>query len=261
MLKGFIQKASLFALIFFILFFSLASDGLAHYPWIQLDSFHPEEGEKLELTIGFGHHFPSLASFLEHERIKNITIYNHQKQKYSMIASTKFNYKSKKGLQEGSYVVASFAPNFFTETTSGYKQRSKEGLNNVIECEHNNWCMKSIVNVGNSHEDVDIKMGHPIEIIPLKNPSTLDQGDSLPIQVVLKGEPQQKIKIQATYMGFTSDKQEFAQTVQTDENGRAEIELTHRGIWLVKAYSKAAYPNPDICDIKEYIASLTFRLK
>ena len=255
------RKMSALAFILFIYLFVFTSKSIAHYPWIQMDSFHTESGEMLELAIGFGHHFPALSSFLEHERVKEINIYNHKKQKSSIHSPSKFIYESQEELKKGSYIVASFAPNFFTKTTDGYKQQSKKGLNNVIECEQNNWCMKSIVNVGNSHEDVDIKVGHPIEIIPLKNPSTLDQGDSLPIQAVLKGEPQQKIKIQATYMGFTSDKQEFAQTVQTDENGLAEIELTHRGIWLVKAYSKTAYPNPDICDIKEYIASLTFRLR
>jgi len=256
-----IQKATVLAVSLGILLFVFTAKCLAHYPWIQMDSFHPEAGENLELTIGFGHHFPSLASFLNHKRVQNIAIYNHQKQEFPMQNPSKFHFISRNKLNKGSYIVSSFAPNFFTKTTSGYKRRSKEGLNNVIECEQNNWCMKSIVNIGNSQEDVDIKVGHPIEIIPLKNPLALERGESLPIRVILNGKPLQEEKVRATYMGFTSGEKEFAQTVKTDEKGRAEIELTNRGIWLIRAYSKSPYPDPKVCDIKEYIASLTFRVE
>lgn len=261
MKSALIQKATVLTVSLGIILFVFTAKSFAHYPWIQLDRFHPKEGEKLDLTIGFGHHFPSLTRFLNHKRIQDINIYNHNKQKLSMQTSSKFHFISKNKLNKGSYIVSSFAPNFFTETTSGYKRRSKGGLSNVIECEQNNWCMKSIVNVGNFQEDVDIEVGHPIEIIPLKNPLALERGEALPIRIILNGKPLQEEKVRATYMGFTSGEKEFAQTVKTDEKGRAEIKLTNRGIWLIRAYSKSPYPNKEVCDIKEFIASLTFRME
>ncbi len=245
-------------MVFACLFILIPVNANAHFPWIQLDSYHPEPGEKLEMTIGFGHGFPKLASFLETGCAENVFLFS-EKTKKKILPTSKYTFQSKNTLAEGSYVVASYVPYFSSKTPKGYLHRTKMHLDNVVKCEHNNYCMKSIVNVGKTNEDVSKRVGQPLEIIPLKNPGKIEKGGSFPVQVILNGDPLANKKVHA-YKGSLAGNKSI-QTVQTDDSGRAEIEMTSPGIWLVKTKFVQKYPNSEVCDVKEFIGSLTFRFQ
>lgn len=250
LIAGFMVCASLSIL------FPLSAN--AHFPWIQLDSYHPEPGEKLEMTIGFGHGFPKLASFLETGMAENVYLVS-EKSKNKVMPTSKYTYQSREALDKGSYIVGSYVPYFSSETERGYLHRTKMHLDNVVKCEHNNYCMKAILNVGESKEDVSMKLGQPLEIIPLKNPGKMEQGENLPLQVILNGDPLANNKVRAYKASLTGDKS--SQTVKTDDSGRADVKLTSPGLWLIKTKFAEKYPHTEVCDIKEFTASLTFRLE
>ena len=248
-----------------ILSFAFANVCLAHYSWIQVDNFNFSTVDNIDIFIANGHKFPVMANFMEASRLDDIYIVNNNNNKISIDPTSKFKLKSNNKLKKGSYILAAYSKYFSSDTPSGYyKFKTKEDLDNVTKCELNHKCMKSIINSKNAHDKVDFKVGHSIEIIPLKNPLNMDKGEFLPIQVLLNGDPLQDSQIHATYMGYYTKKQKykgFGQTVRTNQKGKAKIKLDHRGIWLIKAYSKSPYPNKEVCDIKEFIASLTFRME
>jgi uncharacterized GH25 family protein len=178
-----------------------------------------------------------------------------------MKAESRFTFKSKKELMQGSYQVSSYTPGYSSKTPSGYKQQSKKELDRVIQCKHNHWGLKAIVNVGDVANAPYAPVGHPLEIVPLKNPGSLEEGESLPVQVLFKEKPLENIEIQATCLRQFSAEQEYSQTVQTDEQGRADIKLTHPDMWLLKAYYQQPFPDTEVCDLEAYLSTLTFELQ
>ena len=233
----------------------------AHYPWINLADYTPEEGRSLKLTIGWGHSFP-LDGFLKNDALENIYVQDSKGKKMTLEASSELEFQSEGGMSEpGAYIVAAKRKTgFYTKTTEGGKRCSKKGLKNVIKCYHSHNCMKAIANVGEGKGKVDARVGHPMEIIPLINPADLRAGDYLPVQVLLKGEPF-KGKIYATYVGFSTEKDTFAYTTSTNKKGKGKIKILHSGVWMIKADHEEPYPDQSECDVESFVATLTFEVK
>lgn len=161
----------------------------------------------------------------------------------------------------GAYIVAAKRKaGFYTKTTEGGKRRSKKGLKNVIKCSHSHMCTKAVVNVGEKGGEVDTRIGHPIEIIPLANPADLRVGDYLPVQVLLKGKPF-KGEIYATYVGFSTEKNTFAYATSTNKKGKGKIKILHSGVWMIKADHEEPYPDQSECDVESFVTTLTFEVK
>jgi uncharacterized GH25 family protein len=120
--------------------------------------------------------------------------------------------------------------------------------------------MKALINVGDGKGRVDTLLGHAMEIVPLINPAALHAGDALPVKILYKGKPWSG-ELTATYAGFSTEKNAWAQTVKTDKNGMAKISLEHGGYWLVRASQEERYPDSGECDQETFGATLTFELK
>lgn len=80
--------------------------------------------------------------------------------------------------------------------------------------------------------------GLPYQIVPLKDPSTLDVGDFLPVQVLHNGRPMPYADI------FPDVINHHTVTIQTDKNGKAMVPVANGstnviGLELVKNYPKS----------------------
>lgn len=249
--------------VFFIIWFIALTPGRssAHFPWINVEDFSPDQGSNLSVTIGYGHAYP-FAGFLAKDKVERLTLKGPGKKAPEILFKSDLEIKSSESLSEpGVYVLsASKKPGFYTKTTEGGKQTSRKGLTNVLKCSYSHNFMKAIVNVGDGPGRVDEPLGHVIEIIPMKNPKTLHAGDTLPVKILYKGKPWAG-EISATYAGFSTEKDVWAQKVKTDKDGVGKIQLKHGGYWLFKVAHDEKYPDPSECDNESYIASLTFELK
>src|SRR5665213_2027547 len=110
----------------------------------------------------------------------------------------------------------------------------------IIESKFRLQSAKAIINIG----EIDLKdqtasapVGHELEIIPLKNPIHLREGDYLPFKIQFKGTPLQSPlaapEIKATYLGFSTGKGVFAWTGEMDRDGIIKLKLVRSGIWQI----------------------------
>ena len=254
------KNPKLFCISMFILVF-FGTPVCAHYPWINVNDYTPETGSTLKMTIGWGHKYP-LAGFLKRDALENLEITGSGKTIPKLAFTSDLEIESEESMLEpGSYIIAAKRKaGFYSKTTEGGKRSSKKNLNNVIKCYFSHMCMKAVVNVGEEKGNVDAKIGHPMEIIPLKNPLDLRAGDYMPVQVLCKGKPFQG-DIYATFAGFSTEKSTFAYATKTDKKGYGKIKILQSGVWLIKASLEEPYPDQSECDVESFFATLTFEVR
>ena len=252
--------SKLFCVSIFILIF-FCTPVSAHYPWVNITDYTLETGSTLKMTIGWGHKYP-LAGFLKKDSLESLKITGPGKTNPKLTFISDLEIESEESISEpGAYIVAAKRKaGFYTKTTQGGKRSSKKNLKNVISCSFSHMCMKAVVNVGEGKGKVDVKIGHPMEIIPLKNPIDLRAGDYMPIQVLYNGKPF-KGNIYATFAGFSTEKDTFAYSTKTDKKGKGKIRILQPGVWLIKASHEEPYPDQNECDVESFIATLTFEVR
>lgn len=246
------------AIMTFIFF---SAPAFAHYPWINATDYTKETGASLDLTIGWGHQYP-FAGFLKKDDLESLEMNGPGKTLPKLDFVSAMEIRSADSLSTpGVYIVsAKRKAGFYTKTAQGGKRSSKKGLSHVLKCSFSHMCMKAIVNVGDGKGDVDLKVGHPMEIIPLTNPVELRAGDYMDISVLQNGEPYNGY-IYATYTGFSTEKETFAYATKTDKKGRGKIKILKPGVWLVKTSKEEPYADSSECDVESYIATLTFEVR
>lgn len=142
-----------------------------------------------------------------------------------------------------------------------HAQTSKEGLDNVQVSQYFEMVGKTLVSVGETAEtDFTAPVGQTIEIVPLVNPYTLKAGEGtkLPVRVLLNGEPAKNAFVDTIHAGVPDGM--FVQTVETNVTGRATVNLTHTGPWMIKATAKAPLREAfeGKANEESYTATLTF---
>ncbi|WLE96180.1 MAG: DUF4198 domain-containing protein [Candidatus Electrothrix communis] len=238
------------------------NQAFGHYPWVNADSYSRHTGETPKINIGYGHGYP-LGSFLQQEDLEGMDLLDPAGQKIPLKAANVIEYETEEALSEpGIYTVAAERKTvFYTKTTEGWKKQSKEGLKNVLRCVRSHKSTKGLLAV--DAEDAAVNkdaVGHPLEIIPQANPASLKAGDYFPVQLLLRGKPY-KGKIFATYMGFSTEKDVFAYTAKTDQEGMGSIRILQPGVWLIKAEYEEPYPDQNVCDVESFSATLTLEVK
>ncbi len=243
----------------------------AHAMWINATDYspkvHPRHGAATKIYFGWGHHYP-VDDFLTEEDLESCSMIssNGDKEKFDLgeagFLATQLNFK-----KQGTYIItATLKPGFYTMYTEKgkmhHKMGPKTGLKGVILSLYYEQYAKSLINAGEVSGNLFSKpVGHNLEIITLKNPATLKNGDFLPIQVLFKGKPAKFCGVKATYSGF-STREEFAYATSTDAEGKAKIRLIHYGPWLIKAEIRlpASEELKDKCNQLHYTATLTFEV-
>lgn len=241
-----------------------ATAATAHDAWIEARDYSMAPGEELTLVMAYDHYFPTRI-FMTGEDLDEIYLLQPDGGRMALNGYSDVEYKSDQTLsQKGAHLVAATQKGtFWTKTTKGYqKGKSKKGLKNAIACTYSAKFAKAVVNVGDGGSDLISKpLGHDLEIIPLANPAALRSGDNLPVQVLYKGNPLGGAQVLATYAGFSQEKNTFCYATKTDAEGKAVIRVDTRGIWLVTAHNKVAYPDSDECDQNSFAASLTVEIQ
>lgn len=124
--------------------------------------------------------------------------------------------------------------------------------------------VKTILQVGEAVTDsFSFRLGYPIEIVPLANPASLNEGDTLEFLVLADGKPVPDQLVYASYDGFQShdgdDAHREAASSRTDENGLVEIELSKSGRWYVRLIRMLPV-DEEGADYESNWATLTFEI-
>lgn len=99
------------------------------------------------------------------------------------------------------------------------------------------------------------RSGAPLEIQALADPFRLGRGHSLPVRVLLRGEPLAGAKLVADF-----SKDEQAAPIVADRDGVAHIALAGTGLQVVQTAYAEACADPCAVDRQAYSATLAFTL-
>lgn len=179
----------------------------------------------------------------------------------------------------GTYVIGvSTAPRVLGLSANDFNDYLKhDGVLNVLADREQNGMLeqdareqyakhvKAILQVGDTRTDAfTAQLGYPVELVPLQNPYMLAVGDTLEVEFLKDGEPVGNQLIYASYDGHhghgdDGGHQEAVQT-QTDEDGLAQIPLSHEGRWYVRLIHMEASDEADLDYVSEW-TTLTFEIR
>lgn len=132
----------------------------------------------------------------------------------------------------------------WTQTTKGWKQASKKGLDGVIKSgKYEKFC-KSVI-TGATSKGFDKVVGQRLEIVPLDDPASLKTGDEMRVKVLFDGKPVSSGALTATYDGFSQVPNTWAYLTETYEKDVARIKIDAPGVWMVRAQQTIDEPTED----------------
>jgi len=216
----------------------------AHDLWLNIDNHYPETGGKTNAKVVFGHNFPYYDILISSEDLSEFCYLSPLGEKIKIAKTWKEikgeSYGQPAGARvgevslnpKGTYVVAA--------------SRKLKGDKEHVPSEK---YAKSIITVGKGSENISQTFGHRIEIVPLKNPSDIKAGESLPVKILFEGKPLSTY-IYATYAGYYSEDEPFPVFTKSDEKGVAYVKISKPGIWMIVSNHKV-----------DFSASLTFEIK
>lgn len=115
-------------------------------------------------------------------------------------------------------------------------------------------CAKALLGSG---AGFDHPAGLPLELVPERDPSTLQSSGSFPLRLLRDGRPLAGALVAA----INQDDPTRRITARTDRHGRANLTLPSKGVWLVKAVHMEPAPAELHADWKSLWASLTFDVR
>ncbi len=223
-----------------------------------------ENGEKLNVNIGFGHDFPNPEP-IDKERANNFeipVIFSKSGEKVTLKQKGENYHFEGKKLKEGTYtVIGEYKPTFWTEDTDGNWSmgKTKQNIKNAKFCRRATMSAKTLINVGAGDDFITKPAGQRLEIVPLENPANFKVGEPFKIKVLFEGKPLKFAKIDGTFDGFLKEKSAFHAT--TDLKGESEVLALRGGKWVFKVVHKFPFADPKTCDEETAIASFTFEIK
>jgi len=217
------------------------------------------------LTVASAHHFPAQGDeLMTLDRIDKVAFLSPDGRELAAAPQGDTQYRSTTSLEApGTYMAVVIPQNgFSSKTPEGYQRgKSKKDLKNVLECKYSEKFGKALFTVkapgGSAFSQ---SLGHRMEIVPMKDPATLKEGDDLPVKVMIEGQPA-RTYVYGTYAGFSSEPNTFAYTTHTDKDGIAKIRMIKGGTWLLLARQETPYSDTAVCDKLVYSASLTFQIR
>ncbi len=127
---------------------------------------------------------------------------------------------------------------------------------------------KTVVEVGKGARAFDRVLGHPLEIIPLSDPSALRAGDTLRVRLILLGESARGAKVHAGFVlpGPTALTDTAAArrsavadvSAETDSSGIARIVVKRAGLWNIRTIQIVPAPPGSGADWDVHWATVVF---
>lgn len=247
----------------------LAGLAQAHEVWVVAPA-HIDTKEALNAELAYGHHFP-YAEKIAADRLHffaplELTDKNGMTSELKQQGEN-YQYTTEKPLTEGSYwVSATYKPTFWSQNAKGWKQENMQQMTDATYCEQTQMFGKNLVTVGDKADSTVFKekLGQELEIVPLKNPAELKEGEVFPLQIFYKGKPLAGETVIATADTVVVKDIESAEdhreiqgfSSKTDKDGKVNFLPLIEGLWKVKVVHKTAFSDPKVCQHSATYATL-----
>jgi len=240
-----------FAVATLILWADIAS---AHSMFIQSGRHRVSEGKKTPLFFCYGHHFP-VDDGVRRKKLALVKVYDPTGK------GTDITLRDETCLQ--SYMVEYDAPGAYVltaETNPGFytkwvdrKGRDRSTIkplsaivdkaSKVLKSLYSKQYAKSYVRCGEPDGKYQARVGMPLELVPMQDPTALRVGDVLTLQVYRYGKPYKGIgQWDATYGGYSTESEDMALPKTSAEGDTIKVPFNHSGRWFIRYFIKTDAP-------------------
>jgi uncharacterized GH25 family protein len=263
--------------VFFFLLLFLYVILCSYELWLNPEKFIYHPGDKINIRILSGENFEGKTRTDKNQKIQSLTLYFG---KVSDDLSDCITPSSENSLEftmvdEGTCLVAFHSTHSPVETEASRfnEYLQKEGLNEVTEYrkqhqetdsagrEYYQHCAKTLFQVGKKRDltfSTDTRL--PVDIVPLYNPFSLKNGDSLAFRIVFRDAPLAGtlIKIWHHVNGKSTQYEKIS-----NQNGEIKFPVSITGKWMISLV-KMERRQPDdaapyaVTEWQSYKASLTW---
>ncbi len=256
----------------------------AHDMFIKLDSYFLKPSTQSELFVYNGT-FEKSENSIDRIRMRNVSLFGpdfkiepNESSWYDKENITCLKFKTGK---PGTY-VAGVSTNFNMIELTGdefNEYLEHDGVLNVLEDRKKNKelnkpakekyakYVKAIFQVGNkSSNDFAKTLDYPIEFIPIENPYTLNENETLHVRLLKDGEP---LKNQLVYIGYQqddhhhdsqSDHQHNEIKLKSNSKGVVSIQISEHGQWYIRTIDMVKSDEQGI-GYESNWATLTFEIQ
>jgi len=244
----------------------------SHEFWLNPDKFIYNRGEKINIRFFVGENFDGENWNGNNEKIQSLKLY------YGGVSDDlSKNINEEKGdsieltmLDEGTNLVAFNSTNSFIEleATKFNEYLQEDGLYNTIEYRKQNnetdslgkefyqRCAKTLIQVGNIKDKTfSVNTDLPVDIIPITNPYTLKNEDSLTVKILFRNFPLANALVKIWHR--ENDKTEKSGLV-SNENGEIKFPVTISGKWMLSVVKMERLENDTQAQWQSYWGSLTW---
>jgi len=243
----------------------------AHEFWMQPDKFKFAVGETAQIDFMVGENFVGERWDLNKHRLLRL---DHHATSYSEGLIEQVNSGAGKNLEvkltkEGTHLFIMQSNNAFIEL-EGEKFNAyleEDGIEDILAFRKKNnlldkpakeyyaRCAKLLLQAGTKTDDTFKKqVGLPLEIMPIKNPYAVKQGDEISFQVLFEGKP---LPFTMVKVWNRKEGTAFMQNIYTQKDGTITTRLSNQGAWMVSCV-KMVPAKEEGADWQSYWASLVF---
>ncbi len=266
-----------------ILFVCFAFELSAHDTFLRLTTHYVKPKNKVSVTLMNGT-FESSENSVALERLRDVRItgpndFVERPENGQWTLTEKLNRLEFTSGESGTYIVGvSIKPRTLEMTAEKFddylehdgvldilKERKTGKASDAAVKERYSKHVKALFQVGDERTDSFGKVfGFPIEIIPQKNPFSLKAGDTLPVKILLRGEPATNQLVYASFGGFHQHDEQGnhveAIKTRTNSKGIAEIKIEKKGLWYIRLIHMEPSDDEGV-DYESNWATLTFEIK
>ena len=243
----------------------------AHEFWLQPQKFFFQAGEKATIGFRVGEGFVGEPWDLKKHQAERLQ-WLHLDQVKDLRASVTANEKSNFELpltEEGTHLVVMESNKAFIELEAEKFNAylDEDGLTEIRFARERANALdkpsrefysrhtKLLLQVGDKRDDTYRKVaGLPIEIVPLKNPYTLQKSEAVRFRILWQGKPLfgASVKVWNRF-----DNRTMIQNIFTEQDGTIETHLSNSGMWMISVVKMI--PSQDkAADYRSYWGSLVF---
>lgn len=237
-----------------------------HDYWLMPRSFTPPAGSLLEVDFTCGHKYFLNQSIPDITRFRAF-VTTPQGRRLALAYQKARESEARllvPVLGPGTYLISAVTtqPEFWSRTEKGYRPGGRAAVPGALETGKYVKSTKTFFTVGKPSAGFQRPQGYEVELVPLKNPTTLRAGQALPVQVWFRGKPLPEVEVFAIPEGFKGDGSGPASLkAKADAKGVARLTFDRPGTWLVFTRHEIDTPGAPLADRENYRAYLLLRVQ
>ncbi|TVP58924.1 MAG: DUF4198 domain-containing protein [Halomonadaceae bacterium] len=232
---------------------------LGHYSWVAPESLQAAVGDSVPVVFGWGHH-PGEGDTVAADRMASLGHWAPDSTWTGLPLHGRESHTSGPLNAPGSHLLAAQqSRGYWSRTIEGGRRGSLKEYPNATSCSYGNNSSKAIVQVGESDNGADIvsqPLGLPLEIVPQAVPAALAEDQAVRVQVLLHGAPLPEATVTVYREGHQDE--DMAATFTTDDEGRAELDLSAGYQWLAQVEATVPFHDQSLCHNHSFNGTLMF---